>query len=43
MLLLAEATGWSETAIHSLPLERRNSYIKELNKIVAERNGEESL
>ena len=42
-MLLAEMTGWSEEVILGLPIDRLNSYVRELNKIKAERNGEEPI
>jgi hypothetical protein len=40
VLLLAEQTGWSEAAILSLPVERQNSYVEELNKLNEERSNQ---
>jgi hypothetical protein len=33
VLILALKTGWSEADIRGMPLERRNSYIRELNDL----------
>jgi hypothetical protein len=40
VLLLANFTGWSESAILSIPATKLNAYIREHNKIIAEQNGE---
>jgi hypothetical protein len=37
VLILALKTGWSEVEILNMPVERRNSYILELNDLYAKK------